>query len=78
VFYWFNLLGGLGEGSGREGPGLPFLNVRQFEINEAFAAVASANMHILGVTEDRVNVKGGGHRASSTGARILTTLLNLM
>ena len=59
MFYWFNLLGGLGEGSGREGPGLPFLNVRQFEINEAFAAVASANMHILGVTGDRVNVKRG-------------------
>lgn len=35
------------------------MNVRQFEINEAFAAVASANMHILGVTEDRVNVKRG-------------------
>ena len=59
MLYWFNLLGGLGEGSGREGPGLLFLNVRQFEINEAFAAAASANMHILGVTEDRVNVKRG-------------------
>ena len=53
-----------------------------FEINEAFSAVALANMQILGLTEDRVNVKGGavalGHPIGATGARILTTLLYLL
>lgn len=53
-----------------------------FEINEAFAAVALANMHILGLTDDRVNLKGGvvalGHPIGATGARVLTTLLYLM
>jgi acetyl-CoA C-acetyltransferase len=53
-----------------------------FEINEAFAAVALANMRILGLTEDRVNLKGGvvalGHPIGATGARVLTTLLYLM
>lgn len=53
-----------------------------FEINEAFAAVALANMRILGLTDDRVNVKGGvvalGHPIGATGARVLTTLLYLM
>lgn len=53
-----------------------------FEINEAFAAVALANMRILGLTDDRVNLKGGvvalGHPIGATGARVLTTLLYLM
>lgn len=50
-----------------------------FEINEAFAAVAIANNKILGLAEDRVNVRGGavalGHPIGASGARILTTLL---
>jgi acetyl-CoA C-acetyltransferase len=50
-----------------------------FEINEAFAAVAIANNKILGLTEDRVNIRGGavalGHPIGASGARILTTLL---
>ena len=47
-----------------------------------FAAVALANMRILGLTDDRVNLKGGvvalGHPIGATGARVLTTLLYLM
>lgn len=62
--------------------GLTADDIDFFEINEAFAAVALANMHILGLTEDRVNVKGGvvalGHPIGATGARILTTLVYLM
>jgi acetyl-CoA C-acetyltransferase len=62
--------------------GLTLEDIDLFEINEAFAAVALANMQILGLTEDRVNVKGGvvalGHPIGATGARILTTLLYLM
>lgn len=45
------------------------------EINEAFAAVAIASMRDLGVSEDRVNVRGGaialGHPVGMSGARIL-------
>ncbi len=62
--------------------GLTTDDIDLFEINEAFAAVALANMHILGLSEDRVNVKGGvvalGHPIGATGARVLTTLLYLM
>jgi acetyl-CoA C-acetyltransferase len=62
--------------------GLTAEDIDLFEINEAFAAVALANMHILGLSEDRVNVKGGvvalGHPIGATGARVLTTLLNAM
>lgn len=50
-----------------------------FEINEAFAAVAIVNNKLLGLTEDRVNVRGGavalGHPIGASGARILVTLL---
>jgi acetyl-CoA C-acetyltransferase len=62
--------------------GLRLEDIDLFELNEAFSAVALANMQILGLTEDRVNVKGGvvalGHPIGATGARILTTLLYLL
>jgi acetyl-CoA C-acetyltransferase len=62
--------------------GLTLGDIDLFEINEAFSAVALANMQILGLPEDRVNVKGGvvalGHPIGATGARILTTLLYLL
>lgn len=50
-----------------------------FEINEAFAVVAMAAMHDLGLAHDRVNVHGGacalGHPLGASGARIMVTLL---
>ena len=52
------------------------------EINEAFAVQVIASARELGVQEDRLNVHGGaialGHPFGSTGARIMTTLLNAM
>jgi acetyl-CoA C-acetyltransferase len=53
-----------------------------WEVNEAFAVVALAFMKDLGLTADRVNVRGGavalGHPIGSSGARILVTLLAAM
>ena len=50
-----------------------------FEINEAFAVVAMAAMHDLGLPHERVNVHGGacalGHPIGASGARIMVTLL---
>ena len=50
-----------------------------FEINEAFAVVAMAAMHDLGLAHDKVNVHGGacalGHPLGASGARIMVTLL---
>jgi acetyl-CoA C-acetyltransferase len=50
-----------------------------FEINEAFAVVAMAAMHDLGLPHDKVNVRGGacalGHPLGASGARIMVTLL---
>jgi len=53
-----------------------------FEINEAFSVVALANMKLLGLTDENVNVHGGavalGHPLGGSGARILTTLLGVL
>lgn len=53
-----------------------------FEVNEAFAVQALADMRELGMDPEKVNVHGGavalGHPLGASGARILVTLLNAM
>ncbi|MEQ1856900.1 MAG: acetyl-CoA C-acyltransferase [Longimicrobiales bacterium] len=53
-----------------------------FEVNEAFAVQAIADMRGLGMDEEKVNVHGGavalGHPIGASGARVLVTLLNAM
>ncbi len=53
-----------------------------FEVNEAFAVQALADMRALGMDEDAVNVHGGavalGHPIGASGTRILVTLLSAM
>ncbi|MDH5398286.1 MAG: acetyl-CoA C-acyltransferase [Cyclobacteriaceae bacterium] len=62
--------------------GIPLKEVAYFEINEAFSAVALANNIELGLDPERVNVNGGavalGHPLGASGARIVTTLLNVL
>ncbi|KAJ4287312.1 erg10, acetyl-CoA C-acetyltransferase [Kalmusia sp. IMI 367209] len=56
--------------------------VDAFEINEAFSVVALANMKLLNLSEDKVNLHGGavalGHPLGASGARITTTLLGVL
>jgi acetyl-CoA C-acetyltransferase len=53
-----------------------------FELNEAFAVQAIADIRELGMDQDRVNVNGGavalGHPIGASGARVLVTLLAAM
>ena len=62
--------------------GLTVDDVDLFELNEAFAAQALANLNELEITEDKVNICGGaialGHPIGASGARVLTTLLHQM
>ncbi len=55
-------------------------DVDLFEINEAFAMVAMAAMHDLGLDHEKVNVNGGacalGHPLGSSGSRIVVTLIH--
>ncbi len=54
-------------------------DVDLFEINEAFACVAMAPMKDLGITHDKLNIRGGacalGHPIGASGARLVVTLI---
>ncbi len=53
-----------------------------FEINEAFAVVALANMKEMNITHDKINVFGGavslGHPIGNSGCRIICTLISVL
>ncbi|MDB2384882.1 acetyl-CoA C-acyltransferase [Polaribacter sp.] len=53
-----------------------------FELNEAFAVVGLANMKLLNITDENVNVNGGavsmGHPLGVSGARIVVTLTSIL
>ena len=57
-------------------------DVDYFEFNEAFSVVGLANMKILSLTDENVNVNGGavslGHPLGCSGARIIVTLINVL
>ena len=57
-------------------------DVDYFELNEAFSVVGLANMEILNLSSDKVNVNGGavslGHPLGSSGSRIIVTLINVL
>jgi acetyl-CoA C-acetyltransferase len=57
-------------------------DVDLFEVNEAFACVAMAAMHDLGLPHDSLNIHGGacalGHPIGASGARVLATLLSAL
>ncbi|WP_329475072.1 acetyl-CoA C-acetyltransferase [Kribbella sp. NBC_01484] len=60
--------------------GMSINDIDLVEINEAFAVQVIGSARELGIDEDKLNVHGGaialGHPFGSTGARIMTTLVN--
>lgn len=62
--------------------GMTTKDIDYHEINEAFAAVALANIKLLDLDYTKVNVFGGavalGHPLGCSGARIIVTLLNVL
>lgn len=62
--------------------GIKIEDVEYFEFNEAFSVVGLANMKLLGLSDEKVNVNGGavslGHPLGCSGARIMITLLNVL
>ena len=61
---------------------LKLADIECIEINEAFAVQVLSVLKLLGISEERVNTRGGavalGHPLGASGARIATTLLYRM
>ena len=57
-------------------------DVDYFELNEAFSIVGLANMKILNISDEKVNVNGGavslGHPLGVSGARIVIALTSIL
>lgn len=62
--------------------GLTMSDIDFHEINEAFSAVALANIKLLDLDPSKVNVHGGavalGHPIGASGSRILISLMNVL
>ncbi|WP_435006668.1 acetyl-CoA C-acyltransferase [Tundrisphaera lichenicola] len=62
--------------------GVELAEVGAIELNEAFAVQALSVLKLLGLSEEKVNTRGGaiaiGHPLGASGARIATTLLHRM
>jgi acetyl-CoA C-acetyltransferase len=61
---------------------MPCRQVDAFEVNEAFSVVSVANMKLLKLDPERVNIFGGavsmGHPIGASGMRIIVTLLTAL
>lgn len=57
-------------------------NIDYFELNEAFSVVGLANIKILGLNPNKVNINGGavslGHPLGMSGARIIIALTSIL
>lgn len=79
---WFTTAPSLAIPKAMKIAGVEKSDVDYYEINEAFSAVAIANMRSLELDPDTVNVLGGavalGHPLGASGARIMATLSNVL
>lgn len=79
---WFTTSPALAIPKALKHAGLDARDVDFYEINEAFSVVSLANNQLLQLEGTKVNVYGGavslGHPLGASGARIVTTLLNVL
>ena len=79
---WFTTSPSLAIPKALKHAGVSASEVDFYEINEAFSVVSLANNKLLNLEGTKVNVYGGavslGHPLGASGARIVTTLLNVM
>ena len=79
---WFTTAPSLAVPKALAHAGVDKSDVDYWEVNEAFSAVALANQQELELDGDKLNVFGGavaiGHPLGASGARIITTLCNVL
>lgn len=79
---WFTTAPSLAIPKALDKAGLSISDIDYWELNQAFAVVGLANMKILGLDPEKVDVNGGavalGHPLGNSGSRIIVTLLNVL
>ncbi|TGE24773.1 acetyl-CoA C-acyltransferase [Hymenobacter aquaticus] len=79
---WFTTSPSLAIPKALKNAGVEASEVDFYEINEAFSVVSLANNKLLNLEGTKVNVYGGavslGHPLGASGARIVTTLMNVL
>ena len=79
---WFTTSPSLAIPKAIKNAGLSESDISHYEINEAFAVVSLANNMKLNLDPSKVNIFGGavslGHPIGCSGARIVTTLINVL
>lgn len=79
---WFTTTPTIAAPLAAKAAGISLQDVDFFEVNEAFAVVTLAFNKLLELDQDKVNVFGGavslGHPLGASGARIVTTLNNVL
>lgn len=62
--------------------GLTMDDINYFELHEAFSVVGLANIKLMNINADKVNMNGGavalGHPLGASGARIIVGLINVL
>ncbi len=79
---WFTTTPALAAPKALKNAGLSMGDIDYFEVNEAFAVVTLVFNKLLDIDPEKVNVFGGavslGHPLGASGARIITTLNNVL
>ena len=79
---WFTTAPSLAIPKALDKAGLCISDIDYWELNQAFAVVGLANMKILGLDPEKVDVNGGavalGHPLGNSGSRIIVTLLHVL
>ncbi len=79
---WFTTAPAIAAEKALKRAGLSIKDIDYFEVNEAFSVVALAFIQHFGLPQEKVNVNGGavslGHPLGCSGARIVTTLTNVL
>ncbi len=79
---WFTTTPALAVNKAVTKAGLKITDIEYFELNEAFSVVGLANIKLMNLNSDKVNVNGGavslGHPLGCSGARIIVTLINVL
>lgn len=79
---WFTTAPTKAVGKALEKAGMQTSDIHFWELNQAFSVVGLANMKLLGLDSEKVDVNGGavalGHPLGNSGSRVIVTLINVL